>query len=458
MNKEILINSCVGETRMALLENEKLCEIRLFRDHDPSYVGAIYFGRISKLSKEFQAAFIDLPDGLNGFLPLKSLPKTAGKKPKDLTELLHEGQKIIVQVTADAATGKSLKLTGRVEIISTAVVLHPFRIGAYVSSRIKDPDRRADLKIFGEEMALEHIGLTFRTEAEVIDNKQLGITARRLIGHWRDIINSLDKIKCPALLSQGPSAVEQIMREFTGTGIDKIIIDQASSLKIANQWAKKFAPDILEKIEHYKNKKPLFSHYEIEDELMQISSANIMLNSGAWITIEETEALTVIDVNMGNALFSNDREIQIFKVNQQAAREIFRQLRLRSIGGLIVIDFINLKDKGQIKSFLHFIDELMLNDPVPIQRGNMSSFGLLEISRKSKQKNLNHLLNERRGYKKNISAQVMDLLRDAQTQSKPGQEVTIKVTREIKKFLEDHSILFDDFQIRNGSPLKMELI
>ncbi|MBL4603804.1 MAG: S1 RNA-binding domain-containing protein, partial [Emcibacteraceae bacterium] len=134
MTRNILINSSIGETRMALIENDEITEIKLYRDHSPSYIGAIYQGRVTKISSEFQAAFVELDKNLNGFLPLKFLPKTPGKKPKDLTTLLHEGQRIIVQVTADASPGKSLKLTGRIELISTAVVLHPFRVGAFVSS------------------------------------------------------------------------------------------------------------------------------------------------------------------------------------------------------------------------------------------------------------------------------------------------------------------------------------
>ena len=179
------------------------------------------------------------------------------------------------------------------------------------------------------------------------------------------------------------------MRQFTTSDISNIIIDQSSALKKASLWAKSFAPDLIEKISAFKQNQSLFSYYEVDDELEQISSPNVPLPSGAWITIEQTEALTAIDVNMGDALLSNDQEIQIFKVNRQAAREIFRQLRLRGIGGLIVIDFINMNDKGQIKSLLHFIDELMQGDPSPVQRGNLSSFGLLELTRQSKQINLN---------------------------------------------------------------------
>ncbi|MBL4601461.1 MAG: ribonuclease E/G, partial [Emcibacteraceae bacterium] len=428
----------------------------LYRDHSPSYVGAIYQGRVTKISSEFQAAFVELNKNLSGFLPLKFLPKTPGKKPKDLTTLLHEGQRIIVQVTADASPGKSLKLTGRIELVSTAVVLHPFRVGAFVSSRIKDPDRRAELKEFGQTLDIENIGLTFRTQAELIPLEQLKATADKLISHWQQI----SKIpKCPALLTQGPNPVEQIMREFTGVDVEKIIIDHASAMKDAVGWANTFAPDLVDKITPHKEKQPLFSQYEVDDEIEQMTDIHVTLKSGAWITIEPTEALTVIDVNMGDAHFSSDHEKQIFSLNREAAHEIFRQLRLRGIGGIIVIDFIDMANKGQIKSLHHYIDELMQRDPLPIQRGNISSFGLLELTRKAVQQDLGQLLLAKNILSKNVVSGSLDILRTAEQEAneKPGQPITIKVDGEIKKWLDGQSQILDKFQKRTGSILKMEL-
>ena len=333
------------------------------------------------------------------------------------------------------------------------------RAGAFVSSRIKDPDRRTELKEFGKYVVLNDMGLTFRTEAADIPLDQLGETAGKLIDHWKKITRGLKNLKCPSLLSQGPDPIEQIMREFTSADISAIIIDQASALKTASLWAKNFAPDLISKISHYKSKQSLFSHYEVDDQIEQITSPHISLNSGAWITIEQTEALTVIDVNMAGAQFSSDHNKQIFSLNREAAREIFRQLRLRGIGGIIVIDFVDMKDKVQIKSLLHFIDELMLSDPEPVQRGNISSFGLLELTRRTKQNNLNSLLLEKIVLSKNITSQCLDLLRSAESQASenPGKAVTINVSNEMKKWFEDHSNLFDEFITRTGSTLTMEL-
>jgi len=188
MSSEIIINSAIGETRLALVENEQPVEIRLFRDHEPSIVGAVYYGRVTSLSKEFQAAFVDLGNGITGFLPLALLPKRPGGKPKDLTTLLTEGQKIIVQVTADAAADKSAKLTGRVEIISSALILHPFREGAFISSRIKSPERREELKVFAGSLKIKGMGLTLRTEAQHLSNDDIQKTANHLIRHWTRVV------------------------------------------------------------------------------------------------------------------------------------------------------------------------------------------------------------------------------------------------------------------------------
>tara|TARA_R110002096_G_scaffold436071_1_gene666842 strand:- start:20011 stop:21399 length:1389 start_codon:yes stop_codon:yes gene_type:complete len=458
VTKKIIINSAVGETRVAMTENDQVSELRLFRDHNPSYVGAIYLGRVTRLSSEFQAAFVELDNGLTGFLPLKTLPKTPGKKPKDLTSLLHEGERIIVQVTADAASDKSVKLTGRVELISTAIVLHPFRSGAFVSSRIKDPTKREELKEFGATLALGDLGITFRTEAQNVSLSQLKDTADKLIRHWKTISKNKAKQKCPNLLTQGPEPIEQIMRDFTTADTAEIIIDHASALKTAVLWAKTFAPDLVDKISHYTGKQSIFGHYEIDDVLEQITAPYISTKSGAWITFEKTEAMTVVDVNMGHAQGSNDAETQIFTINREAAREIFRQLRLRGTGGIIIIDFINMTNKGHVKSLLQFIDELMLSDPMPLQRGNISSLGLLELSRKARQQDLDSLLLKKAPPTENLPTECLSLLRTAEKDAmeNPGQAAIITVTNQQKKWFEDHSILIDQFRERTHVNLQME--
>lgn len=441
------------------MENDQVCELRLFRDHNPSYVGAIYLGRVTKLSSEFQAAFVELDKGLTGFLPLKTLPKTPGKKPQDLTTLLHEGERIIVQVTADAASDKSVKLTGRVELISTAIVLHPFRGGAFVSSRIKDPEKREELKEFGSNIALNDLGITFRTEAENVPLDQLKVTADKLISHWKNITKGIAKQKCPNLLTQGPDPIEQIMRDYSTADTTKIIIDHASALKTATLWANTFAPDLADRIIHYTQKQSIFSHYEIDDAFEQIIAPYISTKSGAWITFEKTEAMTVVDVNMGHAQVSNDTETQIFSVNREAAREIFKQLRLRGTGGIIIIDFINMNNKGHVKSLLQFIDELMLNDPMPLQRGNISSLGLLELSRKARQQDLDSLLFKKSHPLENIPTECLSLLRSAEKDAmgNPGQPAIINVNTNQKKWFEDHSNLMDQFKERTHSFITLEL-
>lgn len=456
--KHILINNAIGETRMAIMQYGTVTDIRLFRDHAPSFIGAIYLGRVAKLSSELQAAFVELDNGFDGFLPLKNLPKTPGKKPKDLTTLLHQGQRLIVQVTADAPAGKSCKLTAKVELVSTAIVLHPFRSGAYVSSRIKDSERRAELKILGEEIVPDDLGLTFRTDAAGIPSEQLKATATQMIKHWRVASKNIKDKKCPSILTQGPNPTEQIMREYTAADVDSIIIDQTNTLKVAKAWTKTFAPYLTDKIKQHNEPSSLFDTFEVSDDIEGMTSPNVLLHSGAWITIEETEALTAIDVNMGKAIVSKDTQTAIFSINREAAREIFRQIRLRGIGGLIVIDFIDMVDKGKMKSLLHFIDELIFDDPMPLQRGNISSFGLLELTRKSKNIPLDSLLLEKTVIRKSTAARCLDMIRLAEQDAlnKPGLPVTIKIDVDEKKWLEDHSQIFDDFIKRTGSELKME--
>ncbi|VAV87524.1 Cytoplasmic axial filament protein CafA and Ribonuclease G [hydrothermal vent metagenome] len=453
MSSEILINSAIGETRLALMEDDKPVEIRLYRDHEPTLVGAVYYGRVTSLNTAFQAAFIDIGQGQTGFLPLTLLPKRPGGKPKDLTSLLTEGQKIIVQVTADAAGGKSAKLTGRIEIVSSALILHPFREGAFISSRIKDPTRRQALKTFASGLNLHDMGMTLRTEAQYLSHEDISKTATRLIHHWRHAVENRDKKKVPFLLSQGPDSLLQILREYGSAKHDKIIFDQPATLKKAQDWSKEFAPDLLPRMTLHQDNAPLFEYYGVEEEIDRLFDKKIPIPSGAWITLEQTEALTAVDINMADANISNDPAKQRFGVNVAAAREIFRQIRLRGISGLIVIDFINMQGKSDVSNLLTVIDNLIQNDPVQLQRSNLSAFGLLELARKASHTPLTRQILAPTRPMATVETAALALLRKSAlgAAAKPGIPLVIKVGADVKNWLEDHPELLEAFVRRTGS-------
>ncbi len=459
MSSEILINSAIGETRLAHIENGKAVEIRLFRDDDHSLVGAIYYGRITSLSTEFQAAFVDLGKGLTGFLPLSLLPKRPGKKPQDLTALLNEGQKIIVQVTNDATSDKLVKLTSRIEVLSSAIILHPFREGAFISSRIKDPSRREDLKTFTNGLNLKGMGLTLRTEAEHLSHEDIKQVSKHLISHWIRAIDNRERKKVPFLLSQGPDNLLQILRQYGSTKYDKIIFDQPATLKNAQNWAQEFSPDLLGHMFLHKESMTLFEYYEVEEELDRLLDKHIGLASGAWITIEQTEALVAIDVNMGSAKLNNNPAKQRLAVNFEAAKEIFRQIRLRGLSGLIVIDFINMSGKSDNSNLLGVVDNLILNDPTQIQRSNLSSFGLLELARKGSTLPLSRLMLSENKPAANIETTALSLLRkwERDAAAKPGIPLKVTTTLEVKSWLSDHPEHLKAFMMRTGSTLDFKL-
>ncbi|WP_417320296.1 ribonuclease E/G [Emcibacter sp.] len=467
MSRELLISSSPGETRAALLENGRPVEIRLYRDHDPSFVGAIYMGRIRSVSRELQAAFVELDRGLEGFLQLKMLPKPAtgdktpvkpAKKPKDLTRLVAEGQKIIVQVTRDPVDGKEAQITGRIELQSSGIVLHPFRSGAFVSSRIKDPDRRHALKSFGESLDLDGCGITFRTDAADLPDKQLADTAHRLLGQWKSIEKNLAVTLPPKLLAQGPDPIAQIMRTFGNNSLDAIIFDQAQDMKQAHQWTEVFAPELTGRLEQAATRENLFSLHGVEDDLQSLFEKRIPLDCGGWITIEETEALTAIDVNMGEAHFSSDREQQILRLNREAAREIFRQLRLRAIGGLIVIDFVNMSGKGEVTKLMDVIDNLIQADPQQLQRSNISAFGLLELIRKADIRSLGAQMLAATEPVPDVATRALEVLREATHEAgrEPGKPYVIKGPAGVLDWIRKHPDYSEAFIRRTGSPLKLE--
>ena len=463
MSRKLLVSSAPGEVRAALLENDRPVEIRLYRDHEPSYVGAIYLGRIKSVSRELQAVFVELENGPEGFMPLKFLPKpNAGdkkqKKPKDLTQLVSEGQKIIVQVTRDPVEDKEASLTGRVELHASGVVLHPFRAGAFVSSRIKDPDRRHELKAFGESLDLEGYGVTFRTEAAELPDHMLAETAYRLLKQWKAIEKNLPVTMAPKLLAQGPEPISQILRTFGSNRMDAIIFDQAADLKSAHDWTEQFAPELTGRLEQSAPGEDPFSLYGVEDDLATLFEKRIRLDSGGWITIEQTEALTAIDVNTGEAHFSTDREQQILRLNREAAKEIFRQLRLRAIGGLIVIDFVNMSGKRETTALLDVIDNLIQADPQQTQRTNISAFGLLELIRKADVTSLGTKMLAARAPEANVATRALELLRDATREAdrEPGKPYTLKGPAAVLDWIRKHPGYSEEFTRRTGSPLKLE--
>ena len=463
MSRTLLVTSAPGEVRAALLEDDRPVEIRLYRDHEPTRVGAIYMGHITHVSRELQAVFVELEKGLEGFLQLKLLPKPATgdkkqKKPKDLTRLISEGQKIIVQVTRDPVHGKEAQVTGRIELQSSGLVLHPFRAGAFVSSRIKDPGRREELKKFGESLELEGYGITFRTEAAELPDRQLADTAHRLLKQWKDIEKNLAVTLPPKLLAQGPDPIAQILRTYGSNRLEKILFDQASDLKQAHQWAEQFAPELTGRLEPAAAGEDIFLTHGVEEELQALYEKRIRLDSGAWITIEETEALTAIDVNTGEAKFSTDREQQMLRLNREAAREIFRQLRLRAIGGQIVIDFVNMTGKGDVTALMDVIDNLIHADPQQVQRTNLSAFGLLEMTRKADVKSLGERLLAARDPDPNVASRALELLREAMREAdrEPGKPYTLKGPATVLDWIRDHPDYSAEFTRRTGSTLTLE--
>lgn len=458
MPSEILINSAIGEIRLALMKAGQPVEIRLYRDHEPSLVGTVHYGRVTSLSKEFQAAFIDLGHDITGFLPLALLPKRPGGKPKDLTTLLTEGQKIIVQVTADATADKSAKLTGRVEIISSALILHPFREGGFISSRIKDPARREELKIFVGTLKLKGMGLTLRTEAQHLSNEDITKTANHLIRHWTRATENRDKKKVPFLLSQGGGSLLQILRQYGSARHDKMIFDQPAILKEAQNWAKEFAPDLLDRMALHRESLPLFEYFGVEEELDRLFDISIPLPGGAWITIEQTEAMVTVDVNMGNARLSNDPAKQRLKINFEAAREIFRQIRLRGISGLIVIDFINISGKSEVSNLLTVIDNLIQDDPLQVQRSSLSAFGLLELARKTSHLALGQQMLAPPLPSPTVATAALALLRrsEGDAAAKPGIPLTVTAGSEVIAWLKTRPELLNKFTRRTGTTLDIK--
>jgi len=302
------------------------------------------------------------------------------------------------------------------------------------------------------------MGLTLRTEAAHLSDDDLRKTANHLIRHWSKAVDNREKNKAPFLLSQGPDSLFQILREYGSAKHDRLVFDQAATLKSAQGWAREFAPDLKDRMMLHQDNRPLFEHYGVEAELDRLFEKHIPLKSGAWITIEQTEAMVVVDVNMGNANFSNDPEKQRLKVNYEAAREIFRQIRLRGLSGIIIIDFINMPGKSDVSNLLGVVDNLILESPTQIQRSNLSAFGLLELTRKASHLALSrHMLAD--GHPRaTVATTALALLRRAEQDAatKPGIPVTVTAGPDVLAWLNARPTLLTLFTRRTGSTLDIK--
>ncbi|MET1254745.1 ribonuclease G [Aliikangiella maris] len=411
MKEEILVNVTPQESRAAVIENGMLQEIYIERSASRGLVGNIYRGKVIRVLPGMQAAFINIGRERSAFLhaaeilPISETEMIENENitTPDINELLHDGQNITVQVIKDEIGTKGARLTTHLTIPSRFLVMMPDNPHIGVSQRIEDEDERIRLKEAlsspnGQEKngskEKEMPGYIVRTAAEGADVSELKRDADFLDRLWQTIKSKIRAAKAPCLVHEDLDLPLRLIRDLAPTGVEKIRVDSVTVHQRLLSFVKEFIPNLKSSVEFYTGERPLFDVFNVEDEIEKALHRKVQLKSGGYLIIEQTEAMITIDVNTGGFVGYRNLEDTIFKTNLEAASALARQLRLRNLGGIVIIDFIDMKDDEHKRQVLRTLEKALERDHAKTHISEVSSLGLVQMTRKRSTESLEHLLCE----------------------------------------------------------------
>ncbi|MBL3526644.1 MAG: ribonuclease G [gamma proteobacterium endosymbiont of Lamellibrachia anaximandri] len=400
MSEEILINVTPPETRVAVVENGVVQEIVIERTGNRGLVGNIYRGKVCRVLPGMQAAFVDVGLGRAAFLHASDIgaPSPNGEERSDnISELLREGQMITVQVFKDPLGTKGARLTTNISIPSRYLVFMPGLGNVGISQKIEDEDERQRLRdLLGSFLEQSEIGGGYiaRTAAEGVPNEPMKTDMHFLARLWESILErSRDNGRIELVHEDLPLAL-RALRDLVGPDVEKVRVDSRSTHQRAIEFAQRYIPEIKKCIEYYPGERPIFDLYGVEDEIQKSLERKVQLKSGGHLVIDQTEAMTTIDVNTGAFVGHRNLEETIFKTNLEAAQAICRHLKLRNLGGIIIIDFIDMSVVEHRRQVLRALEKCLAKDHARTHISEVSSLGLVEMTRKRIRESLEHILCE----------------------------------------------------------------
>ena len=395
--KEIYINVSIGSTRIAIVENGVLIELHIDIADHKRMVGNIYKGKIQNVIPGMQAAFIDIGYDLNSFLPFSEIGNHENMKHLSFSDEDDDANKninndfnpekdlkvdddIFVQVIKEPFSGKGPRVTTDISIAGNLVVLVPNQNYLGISKKISDKYERRRLRRIIKSLKLDNFGLIVRTSCEGKNENEIQKDLKGIINEWGKI-NSTTTTTTPYLAYKDAETPNQVIRDLLTSDVSKVHIDSKQTYKQLNKYLKNANPSDLKKLSYYKSKSSIFQVHDIENQVDKALKSKVWLKSGGHLVIEHTEAMVVIDVNSGRFIGKKEHEENSLKVNLEASREISKQLRLRDIGGLIVIDFIDLIKEENRKKVYNELRNYLKRDRAKVSLAEFSSFGLLEMTR-----------------------------------------------------------------------------
>ena len=474
MSIELIINSRPYETRVALVENGTTVEFYVEREKGQGITGNIYKGRVLRVLPGMQAAFVDIGlekaaflyvtdvyDNFREFelmmlqhgeggeeeidLDEASAERMLHEAPFNIQDLVHEGQEILVQVAKEPLGTKGARITTHISLPGRNLVLMPMMDHVGISRRIEDEAERKRLKEMIQSIRPEGCGFIVRTAGERADEGKFKSEMDFLIKLWATVQKKQKNAKVPLLIHKDLNITLRAVRDIFTKEVDKLVIDSRSDYEDVMQFITTFMPSLSNSVVMYDHNEPIFDRYGIEMEISRALNKKVWLKSGGYIVIEMTEALVSVDVNTGRFVGKRNLEETILKTNLEAVKEIAYQLRLRNLGGLIVIDFIDMEREVDREKVFSSLKEALKKDKSKTSVAKMSEFGLIEMTRKRTRDSINRYLSEDcfycegRGRLKSKTTICYDILRGIEREAReiPGKNLHLRVHPEISEMLLD---------------------
>jgi len=439
LGQEILINVTPQETRVAVLEHGVAQELHIERSSSLGIVGNIYFGKVCRVLPGMQSAFVEVGLQRAAFLHAADIKECQsaedGQSGRPIQEVLHEGQLIIVQVIKEPIGTKGARLTTEVSIAGRFLVYLPHQDHIGVSQRIEDEDEREMLRNRLIELLPEDRkgGFIIRTMSETATNEELLSDVAYLQKVWAKIQKDSQTAKERSLIFYDLCLPRRVLRDVVNTNTVSIRVDSKETFGKMKEFAELYVTNALKPLSHYEGKRPIFDFYNIEKEFELAFLRKVELNSGGYLIFDQTEALTTVDVNTGGFVSGKNLSDTIFKTNLEAAQSIARQLRLRNLGGIIIIDFIDMDEEAQREKVLEELEKALSIDRARTNVNGFTQLGLVEMTRKRTRESLSHLLCEPcevcqgRGEFKTTQTIAYEIMRELLRESKQFEATEFKV-------------------------------
>lgn len=468
MSEEILINVTPPETRVALIENGVVQEILIERTASRGLVGNIYKGKVCRVLPGMQAAFVDIGLARAAFLHATDMGARDPEHPVNITELVQEGSHIIVQVVKDPLGTKGARLTTNISIPSHYMVFMPSLSTIGISQKIEDEQERNRLKEilrqFAEEGDLDG-GFIARTAAEGIEEEALRNDMHFLRRVWKSIEERSGNAGSRELVHEDLPLAMRALRDLAGPEMEKIRVDSKSTWEKAVNFAEKYNTEIASILEYYPGERPIFDLYNVEDEIQKALARKVNLKSGGHLIVDQTEAMTTIDVNTGAFVGHRNLEETIFKTNLEAAQAICRQLRLRNLGGIIIIDFIDMTEAEHRRQVLRALERSLAADHAKTHISEVSSLGLVEMTRKRTRESLEHILCDNcptcngRGYIKTAQTTCFEIFREIIREARQfdTEQLLVLASQEVvDRLLDEESQDLAELEQFIGKPIRLQ--